>query len=178
MGTDTPQRILRRSPDDYLVWGETALLCLLLAAMVFLACLQIVLRTFFHSGMLWVEPLLRYFVLWSGFLGAALATSRGSHIAIDLADYLVGERLKPLIKLLCSLFSSVTAGVLTWASVLFLRSEFEFGGEALFSIPSWCWNGIFPIAFLLITVRYIAHSVGHAKDLMRRAGSAGQGGVQ
>lgn len=178
MGAEYTPRTFWKSLAGSLAQLETLVLCLLLAAMVLLACLQIVLRTFFGGGLLWVEPLLRYFVLWSGLLGAALATSRGSHIAIDLADYLIGDQLKPLVKLLCSLFSAVTAGVLTWASILFIRSEFEFGGEALFNIPSWCWNSIFPIAFTLITLRYIALSAELTKNLLRREGSSPQGGVQ
>lgn len=137
---------------------EEIVLCLLLAAMILLSCLQIGLRTFFASGLLWADPLLRYLVLWSGLLGAAMATSRNEHISLDLAGYLIPERLQPLIGLACNLFSLATAGCLTWAAILFLQSEIEYGGPGLLDVPSWGWNMIFPLAFGLITLRYLGLS--------------------
>jgi len=134
---------------------EELVLCLLLGSMIMLACLQIALRTFFGGGLLWADPLLRYLVLWSGLLGAAMATSRGEHIALDLAGYLLPENLQPFVQMACHLFSLVTAGFLTWASILFLESEIEYGGPGLLDIPTWSWNAIFPLAFSLITMRYL-----------------------
>ena len=134
---------------------EQGVLCLLLVAMIGLACLQIVLRSLFDSGLLWIDPLLRNMVLWSGLLGAAMATSRGSHIAIDLAGYLVPPRLQPLVRLLCQMFSTAAAGALTWASILFIKSGMSYGGPGLFKLPEWVWGLIFPLAFGLITLRYL-----------------------
>jgi TRAP-type C4-dicarboxylate transport system permease small subunit len=45
---------------NLLTWTEEAFLCLLLVAMILLACVQIFLRTFYSSGILWADPLLRY----------------------------------------------------------------------------------------------------------------------
>ncbi len=157
--------------------AETTMLCLLLVAMIGLACLQIVLRTLFSGGLLWADPLLRYLVLWSGFLGAVLATSRGSHIALDLAGYLIPDRLQPLVALAAYLFSIIVSAVLTWASVLFLRSEIEFCSAALFNLPSWFWNLIFPLAFGLITFRYLILFITSGLNLLRSpASSAGADG--
>ena len=145
---------------------EELVLCLLLGAMILLACLQIALRTFMGGGLLWADPLLRYLVLWSGLLGAALATSRGEHIALDLAGYLLPEKLQPLIQLACHLFSLITAGFLTWAAILFMESEIQYGGPGLMGIPSWGWNAIFPLAFSLIALRYLLLIVHTGTTLM------------
>ncbi|MFV0436716.1 MAG: TRAP transporter small permease [Desulfopila sp.] len=157
------------TPPDALARLEELALCLMLAAMIGLACLQIALRTFTGGGMLWADPLLRYLVLWSGLLGAVMATSRNEHIAIDLAAYLVPERLLPLVRLTCQLFSLLTAAALTWAAILFLQTEIEFGGPGLLAIKSWVWNLIFPLAFGLITLRYLILLIGTALALIRRA---------
>ncbi len=138
---------------------EEGVLCLLLTAMIVLACLQILLRSFFSSGLLWADPLIRYMVLWSGLLGASMATSRGNHIALDLAGYLIPERFQPLVQLVCYIFSAITSGFLVWASILFIRSEIEYGSPGLFQLPTWSWNSIFPLAFGLITLRYIMLAV-------------------
>jgi TRAP-type C4-dicarboxylate transport system permease small subunit len=53
---------------NLLTWTEEAFLCLLLVAMILLACVQIFLRTFYSSGILWADPLLRYMSSGSAFL--------------------------------------------------------------------------------------------------------------
>ncbi len=126
------------------------ILCLLLSAMVTLACVQIFLRTFFGGGFLWADPLLRYMVLWSGMLGAVVATREGKHIAIDVITYLAPEQTKAWIHLVIHLFSCGVAVILTWAAVIFVRNEALFGSTSLMNVPAWIWNLIFPVAFGLI----------------------------
>lgn len=131
------------------------LLCLLLLAMIILACLQITLRTLYSGGFLWADSLLRYLVLWSGMLGAVVATREGKHIAIDVITYLVPEKIRKFISLMTSLFSFLVAGFLTWAAVTFVRNEALFGTGVLLNIPSWGWNIIFPAAFALIAFHFL-----------------------
>ncbi len=129
-------------------------LCIMLTSMILLACTQIVLRTFFSSGLLWIDPLLRYLVLWSGFIGASMATSRGKHIALDIISYLVPDPIKTWLATLTSIFSMIVAALLTYASFLFIRDEYTYGGPGLFELPTWFWSAIFPLAFTLITIRF------------------------
>jgi len=135
-------------------WMIDGLLCLLLLAMIILSCLQIILRTFFAGGFLWADPLLRYLVLWSGMLGAVVATREGKHIAIDVVTYLSPGKTKKWIRLLIHLLSFVVSGILTMAAVTFVRNEATFGTNELLNIPSWTWNIIFPVAFALITFHF------------------------
>lgn len=131
-------------------------LCLLLVAMIALACLQIFLRTFLSGGLLWADPLLRYLVLWTGMTGAVVATREGKHIAIDVIAYLAPEAVRTWIRLAINLFSATVAVVLTWAACIFVRNEAIFGSLSLLSVPSWIWNLIFPLAFGLIAFHFLA----------------------
>ena len=148
-----------------LAQGERAILCLLLASMILLACLQIILRTFFASGLIWADPLLRYLVLWCGLLGAVSATSQGKHIALDITGNHLPKSIEPWITFITHLFCILASGGLTWAGWRFLRGEIEFGGAGLLSLPLWFWNSIFPIAFGLITLKYILLLVMQLKSL-------------
>lgn len=139
----------------FLEKGEETILCLLLAAMIIVACVQIFLRTFFSSGLLWADPLLRYLVLWCGLLGAVLATSQGKHIALDLTANRLSPRVRLWVTLISHMFCTLAAAGLTWAGWLFLRSEIEFASPGPLSLPTWFWNSIFPCAFGLITFKYI-----------------------
>lgn len=133
---------------------EETVLCLLLLTMILLSCLQILLRSVFASGLLWADPLIQQLVLWSGLLGAAMATAKGKHISLDVINYLIPEKIQPWILLLVHVFSALTATLLTYASYLFLQSEMKYGNPGLLGLPSWIWNLIFPLAFTLIAGRY------------------------
>jgi TRAP-type C4-dicarboxylate transport system permease small subunit len=132
---------------------EEKVLCLLLAAMIVLACLQIFLRTAVSGGLLWIDPLLRYLVLWSGLLGAVAATGQDKHIALDLFSQRLPVALMPYLTLVIQLFSCLAAAGLTWAGWLFLGGEIEDGGEGPLGVPLWFWNGIFPVSFALIAFK-------------------------
>lgn len=145
---------LEAPPLGWIARIEETILCLLLVAMIVLSCLQIVLRSLFDSGLLWADPLIQHLVLWSGLMGAAMATARGKHIAIDVINYLVPERMQTWVLLLNHLFSALTTSLLAYAAWLFLQSEIEYGVPGLLGLPSWGWNAIFPLAFAVIAIRY------------------------
>ena len=147
---------------------EDGFLCVLLIAMVALACLQIVLRQFFSGGFTWAEPLLRYLVLWAGLIGAVVATRKGKHIAIDVASYLLPEKTKYWLQLAIDIFSVTVAAALSWAAINFVRNEALLGGQELLTIPSWCWTMIFPVAFSLIFLHVV---VALVQDIKKLAGS-------
>ncbi len=149
-----------------------SLLCLLLVAMIILACLQIGLRTFFSGGILWADPMLRYLVLWCGMLGAVVATREKKHIGIDVLGYLVPVQIKVWIELVIDLFSSLVAAVLTWAAVIFVRNELLFGGPSLLNVPSWIWNLIFPVAFALITIHFLLAIPADIKAIILKPGDS------
>jgi TRAP-type C4-dicarboxylate transport system permease small subunit len=136
-------------------WIEETFLCLLLFSMILLACAQIFLRFFFSGGFAWADPLLRYMVLWAGFFGAAVATKKGKHISIDIISHLLPDSYKPWLQALLNLFSAGVCSVLTYAAINFVRDEATYGGRGLLGIPSWGLNLVFPIAFGIISLRFL-----------------------
>lgn len=133
---------------------EEIILSLILISMILLACTQIFLRTVMSSGLLWADPLLRYLVLWSGLLGAVAATGQGKHIALDVLSRKMPKSIAPWINLVTLLFCSLASAGLTWAGVIFIQGELEYGSSGPLSLPLWFWNSIFPAAFCLITIKY------------------------
>lgn len=148
---------------------EEKLLCLMLAAMIILSCLQILLRSVYSSGLLWIDPLLRYLVLWCGLVGAVSATSQGKHIALDLTGNRLPPAIEPWLTLLVHFFCTLAASGLTWAGWLFLRGEIEGGGQGPLALPLWFWNGIFPLAFGLIAMKYLLLLILQAKNILARS---------
>lgn len=149
-------RILVRQILHILYRLEEIILSSLLVAMIILACLQILLRGVFSSGIAWIDPLIPYLVLWSGLLGAAVATRMHKHIAIDLISHLVPELVMHWLEIAIQFFSLGVCLVLTWSSVVFVVNEASFSsGMTVLGFSSWHLNLIFPIAFGLISLHFL-----------------------
>jgi TRAP-type C4-dicarboxylate transport system permease small subunit len=138
----------------FLIKLEEWVLSAMLSAMILLACYQIGLRWFTAGGLSWIDPLVRYLVLWSGMIGAVLATARDQHITLDIAGFVVSEPVQAGLKLLAGLVSVVVSFFLLVASLRFVAGEREFPISGLLGISTWIWNLIFPIAFALILIHF------------------------
>lgn len=148
--------MLLKSLAKYLGKVEQWILSVLLLIMIILACTQIFLRTFFSSGLLFADEMLRYLVLWSGFLGAAMATTKGKHIALDVVSYVAPAGLKKWLLIVTNLLSFLVCCGLSWASILFIRDEYQYGGSGVLDLPTWLLYSIFPLTFILISCRFLA----------------------
>ncbi|UCG12586.1 MAG: TRAP transporter small permease [Deltaproteobacteria bacterium] len=133
---------------------EKWILVLLISLLAFFSVLQIVLRNFFATGLVWSDELLRHGVLWVSFLGATRATAENKHIRIDLLPRLLSDRGRFAVGLACSFFSCLVCLVLFWASWNFVKDERLFAGTAFASIPYWCLEVIFPFSFALMALRF------------------------
>lgn len=139
---------------------EEAVLLLLIAAMIVLACAQIVLRDVWGGGLSWADPLLRVMVLWAGLLGAVVATKMDKHISIDLASHLLPKPIFRWLRVVRYLFATGVCLVLTWVAVDFVRQEaLQSNGQEMAGLASWQLNLIFPIAFAGIALRFLLGSV-------------------
>ena len=70
---------------------EEYLLAVLLALMVLLVFAQVVSRYALHRSLSYTEELVRYFFVWSTFLGAGAALKRGRHLKLDVVVHRLPE---------------------------------------------------------------------------------------
>jgi len=140
--------------DDTLGRVEKFLVAAMLSIMILLAFLQILLRNVFSSGISWGDPLVRYLVLWVGFIGAGLATREGKHITIEVFSRWFSDHGSRYLKAIPHLVSAFICGLLTFAGWTFVRNEAQMGGTAFLEIPAWIPQVIIPITFALMTLRY------------------------
>ncbi len=146
--------------DNRIARLEQVLITGLLTTMIVTAFLQIVLRNFFSTGLAWGDALVRYLVVWVGFVGAALAVKEGKHIAIEILSHLLSDRSENVVRAASCFFSALICGLLTWAAVLFVRVEALMGGPAVFGLPAWLPQVIIPAAFAVMTLRFGFQFIG------------------
>lgn len=139
--------------DNGLYHTENVLIFVIIGIMVILSFLQVILRNFFNTGLLWADIFLRHLVLWVGFIGASLATRSDRHINIDLFSRLAPKRYIVPIKIITQLFAIVIGIILARASYLFVVSEKEAGSIVFSNIPTWYIQIILPVGFSLIVIR-------------------------
>lgn len=136
---------------------EVGVIALLLAGLVGLGVLQIVLRNFFQSGLLWADPLMRHIVLWLGCLGAVLATGHLRHINIDVFSRVLPKHLQKVQRAVIYTATAMATFVLGIAALRLVSDEREYGDIAFGSLQTWVLQIVLPVAFFLISYRSLVN---------------------
>ncbi len=151
--------------SKYISYAEKFILILILSLMVLLSFLQVILRNFFDTGILWLDPFLRHLVLWIAFLGASLATQNDKHINIDILSRFLSQKNKHISKIINQIFAAVVALLLFYASVKFIFDELDAQTTIFtissFEIKSYHMQIIIPVGFALMFFRFIISAINN-----------------
>ena len=147
---------------------ETIFLVLFLTVMLVFAFAQVIMRNVFGTGLLWGDPLVREMVLWTGFIGAALAAGQERHISIDALTKFLSAKLKHLSSIVTNAFGAVVCYYLGIAAWGFMLEEKLNGGEIFLGLPSWAGLTIIPIGYWFIAVHFALNIVDHAAGVFSR----------
>lgn len=143
--SDSRQRGLALALDRVL---EAACVGLMLVA-VSVACLQVVLRYGFRSGLPWPEELATWVFAWAVFLGMAIATGRDAHISIDVLVRALPARPRATLEMF-------NRGVMAAASIMLVIHGMDYFNRAIAASPALQW----PMKYF-----FLAAPVGGALNL-------------
>ncbi len=132
---------------------EVFFVALLILTLVVLGAIQIFLRNFFNSGLLWADPMMRHIVLWLGATGAALASARMRHISVDALTRVLPAAVRPARRAIVFGATAVATYLLVIATTRLVIDEREFGEVAFLGLRTWVLQLVLPGAFSLITYR-------------------------
>lgn len=136
---------------------ESALLVVILTAMIVVAGYQVVARNFFDAGILWGDSLVRVLVLWLTFVGATIASRNDEHIRIDLLGRLFSESWQKHSRRFAHLFTCLITGVFAWYSLQFVMLDYADGIVAFAGVPAWLCESVMPLGAAVISLRYFLH---------------------
>jgi TRAP-type C4-dicarboxylate transport system permease small subunit len=144
----------------------------LLGGLVALASAQIVLRNVgpglrnlspllsnFPVSVPWGDEVARLAVLWLALLGALVASRDDRHIHMELVARWLPPHLKRLTAVAMDWFTALVAGLLAWYSWAFVSDSYEFADVLLGDVPAWWLQAPMPVAFALISYRYVGHGL-------------------
>jgi TRAP-type C4-dicarboxylate transport system permease small subunit len=95
-------------------------------------------------------------MIWGGFLGAALCTSKATHLRIEAAERLWPSAWKPLVGRIEDAVTGVFCAVMAWLSFRYVSTSYELGEVGVVTrIPLWVSQAVIPYAFSSMTLRYL-----------------------
>ena len=148
--------------------AENLSLVLLLAAMLFVAGAQILLRNLGEGGFPWADEALRIMVLWLAMLGGLAASREDRHISIDALARILPPAGQNAIGALISALTAAICLLIAWNAALFVGESREFGDKLLGELPAWWFQVILPVAFALMGYRYLVWSLRRLRALFNR----------
>jgi len=145
--------------DEALSRLEKAFIVLFLGVMMVVAFAQIALRNFMGLGLPWSESLVRYLVLWIGFIGASLATREGRHITIEVIKLRPPASGRRYLAALSQLCGAAVCTVMTWAAVKFVIDDAQIGSRTFLDLPTWVLETIIPATFAIMSLRFLLRAI-------------------
>lgn len=148
-----------RRIDRWLQLLETAILVVLLLAMIGFATYQIVARNVGGAVLTWADGFVQVALLWVTMVGASLATASDRHIRIDIVARFAGVRLGAWTDRFTALCSAGLCGLLGWTSIEVIGWDFVDGTVGFGAVPAWICETIIPVAAGVMAVRFLARAI-------------------
>ncbi|HUI64093.1 MAG TPA: TRAP transporter small permease subunit [Bacteroidota bacterium] len=156
-----------RMLDRALSGAITALLVLFFVAMLSIAALQVILRLFFHTGILWGDIAARHMVLWVGFFGAYMATREDKHFHIDMLTRFLHVRLRAYFSAFSDLFAVFICYLLFRASLTFIYEGMDADEMLFMQVSQRAAAIIVPAGFALIMLQFLIRMIENVARALR-----------
>ena len=142
----------------------------LLSAMMFLAVSQIVLREVFNSsGIVWADELIKIIVLWLALVGSVAACRDNRHIRIDALSHILPDKAIRMVRIGVDLFAAAVCGVIAVQASRYLQIDIEYEVTVMVDTPAWIAHSIMPVAFALISYRFLISTLQQLVDFISGA---------
>jgi len=154
VATSIPFAVPPSGPRSRLIAAEDHVVAAALAAMVLLPLSEVVLRTFFHTGLFNTGTFVQHLTLAVGMAGGALAARDGRLLALSTVTWLRGGWLARArwFSFTCA---AAIAAALALAGAQFVSAEREGAQIFAFRVPLWVVQCILPVGFGVICLRLL-----------------------
>ena len=147
--------------------AENVALLVLLGTMIGVAVFQIINRQLLGGtfSMGWADELVKMIVLWLAMVGSIAACRDNKHIRIDLITHILSGTIVSWIKVVVDLFAAGVCAVIAWQAWRFIGEERTWGDVILGDVPLWLAHAIVPLAFALVSYRFLVRVFGLLHDI-------------
>ena len=135
---------------------EEILVSVLLIIASLLTFTQVIMRYVLGTTFSWGEELIINLLIWAGLIGSSLALRMGIHIGVDIFVRKFPPRVAKALTLLGLGLGLGFCGVLAVLSIRFVLFQMGSGQMSIgLEIPMWIPYLCLPIAFVLMTLRFL-----------------------
>tara|TARA_B100001964_G_scaffold76167_1_gene86368 strand:- start:55 stop:1869 length:1815 start_codon:yes stop_codon:yes gene_type:complete len=143
---------------DKLKWGEDVLAISVFFAITFLPFYDIIARIFELNSIPASQIIIQHLTLWTGFLGAVLATRQNKLLALTRKPLFVSDEHFDFGRWISKSVSLIILCALIWGSIQLIKTEFLFPIDIAPHIPRWVAQIIMPVGFIFIALEVILRS--------------------
>lgn len=138
--------------------SENLLVVFALAVMAMLPALEVVLRTFFKTGLPASATIVQHLVLAVGMLGGAIAARENRLLALSVATHWFKGGWLTFARVFSYGFSAAITTLLTAASWKFVTEQRSLGKIFAYGIPTWVVQLLIVLGFALVALRLVWHA--------------------
>lgn len=143
--------------DDFLTYFENTLITFALFTGGGVLMVNVILRYFLRSSIVWADEYTRYAIIWLTFIGGSAAVRENDHLAVTIILEIVkSSRLKRAIVRFAQIAAILFTSFLTvWGGIL-TRSVYATGQRSpSLEAPMWYFYLAVPVGGLLMTYRFL-----------------------
>jgi C4-dicarboxylate transporter DctM subunit len=138
--------------------SENLLLVIPLGAMLLLPVVEILLRTFFKTGISGSSAIVQHLTLIVGMLGGAIAARDGRLLALSPVQTLLKGTAKTAARIFSSGFAAAISFFLLLASLQYVLAVKPLGKILVYGVPVWVIQLFLPLGFGLVALRLVWHA--------------------
>ena len=138
--------------------SENLVVVFALAVMAILPALEVVLRTFFKTGLPASATIVQHLVLAVGMLGGAIAARENRLLALSVATHWFKGGWLTFARVFSYGFSAAITTLLTAASWKFVTEQRSLGKVFAYGIQTWVIQLLIVVGFALVALRLIWHA--------------------
>lgn len=124
------------------------------------------------NGLIWSQTFALSAMLWVGFLGASMCTKEGSHLTLEIVEFVWKGKAKAQVARVGALFAALFIGFLGWLCfrlvVYHHRNWADSGGEVGvfegFPAPQFVVYAILPITMTVMALRFLGRALGPLEE--------------
>lgn len=127
----------------------------LISSIVLIVFSSTISRYIFNNPLFGSDRLATYLMIWLGFIGFQIATSKSRHIEVEFVKAKVSAKLKCKLNIVLCFLASAFLLVFSNIGFKYVNQSIELGDmEMILGFPMWIIIVILPISFIISSIRF------------------------
>lgn len=143
--------------------------CLIIFVMLAIG-VDVVMRYFFGSPMLWVQEVAEYSLVYMTFLGTAWLLGKEGHVKMDVLLNQLGPRIQLIFNVITSFVGAIICAILTWFGTELVWEFFQKGSyEATILEPkSYYLYVVIPLGTFLLFFQFLRRAFRYLEPSIKK----------